>query len=447
MIYTITFNPSLDYIMHVDCFEEGETNRSKQEEIYPGGKGFNVSTILSRLNLETTALGFVAGFTGEEIVKELKERGFTCDLCQLESGLSRINVKMKGAKETEINGSGPDIPQEKLDELFDKLNQLQENDILVLAGSIPSSLPNDIYEQIMKKLDQQGIKIIVDATNDLLKKVLPYHPFLIKPNHRELEELFNVKIENKEDLIHYARKLQEQGAINVLVSLGKDGAILVSEDGHVYYCAGAKETEINGSGPDIPQEKLDELFEKLDHLKENDTLVLAGSIPSSLPDDIYEQIMKKLDQQGIKIIVDATNDLLKKVLPYHPFLIKPNHRELEELFNVKIENKEDLIHYARKLQEQGAINVLVSLGKDGAILVSEDTHVYYCAGAKGKLLNSVGSGDSMVAGFIAGYLKDKKYDEALKLGSACGGATAFSEDLAEASMIQEVYKQLQVEEL
>lgn len=305
MIYTITFNPSLDYIMHVDCFEEGETNRSKQEEIYPGGKGFNVSTILSRLNLETTALGFVAGFTGEEIVKELKERGFTCDLCQLENDLSRINVKMKGAKETEINGSGPDIPQEKLDELFDKLNQLQENDILVLAGSIPSSLPNDIYEQIMKKLDQQGIKIIVDATNDLLKKVLPYHPFLIKPNHRELEELFNVKIENKEDLIHYARKLQKQGAINVLVSLGKDGAILVSEDGHVYYCAGAK----------------------------------------------------------------------------------------------------------------------------------------------GKLLNSVGSGDSMVAGFIAGYLKDKKYDEALKLGSACGGATAFSEDLAEASMIQEVYKQLQVEEL
>ena len=202
---------------------------------------------------------------------------------------------------------------------------------------------------------------------------------------------------------------------------------------------GAKETEINGSGPDIPQEKLNELFEKLDHLQENDILVLAGSIPSSLPSDIYEQIMKKLDQQGIKIIVDATNDLLKKVLPYHPFLIKPNHRELE--------NQEDLIFYARKLQEQGAINVLVSLGKDGAILVSEDNHVYYCAGAKGKLLNSVGSGDSMVAGFIAGYLKEKKYDEALKLGSACGGATAFSEDLAEASMIQEVYKQLKVEEL
>ena len=158
------------------------------------------------------------------------------------------------------------------------------------------------------------------------------------------------------------------------------------------------------------KKKLNELFEKLDHLQENDILVLAGSIPSSLPSDIYEQIMKKLDQQGIKIIVDATNDLLKKVLPYHPFLIKPNHRELEELFNVKIENQEDLIFYARKLQEQGAINVLVSLGKDGAILVSEDDHVYYCAGAKGKLLNSVGSGDSMVAGFIAGYLKDKKYD-------------------------------------
>ena len=305
MIYTVTFNPSLDYIVSVDDFKLGLTNRTSSELMLPGGKGINVSIVLKNLGIQSTALGFMAGFTGKEIARRLEEEGVASDFIQIEEGISRINLKLKSIDGTEINGSGPDIPQEKLDELFDKLNQLQENDILVLAGSIPSSLPNDIYEQIMKKLDQQGIKIIVDATNDLLKKVLPYHPFLIKPNHRELEELFNVRIENKEDLIHYARKLQKQGAINVLVSLGKDGAILVSED----------------------------------------------------------------------------------------------------------------------------------------------NHVYYCAGAKGKLLNSVGSGDSMVAGFIAGYLKEKKYDEALKLGSACGGATAFSEDLAEASMIQEVYKQLKVEEL
>ena len=305
MIYTVTFNPSLDYIVSVDDFKLGLTNRTSSELILPGGKGTNVSTVLKNLGLESTALGFVAGFTGNEIVKRLNDMGIKSDFISIENGISRINLKLKSIDGTEINGAGPDISEEKVNELMDKLNQLKEGDVLVLAGSIPSSLP----------------------------------------------------------------------------------------------------------------------------------------------DDIYEQIMKKLDQQGIKIIVDATNDLLKKVLPYHPFLIKPNHRELEELFNVKIENKEDLIHYARKLQEQGAINVLVSLGKDGAILVSEDTHVYYCAGAKGKLLNSVGSGDSMVAGFIAGYLKDKKYDEALKLGSACGGATAFSEDLAEVSMIQEVYKQLQVEEL
>ena len=179
MIYTITFNPSLDYIMHVDCFEEGETNRSKQEEIYPGGKGFNVSTILSRLNLETTALGFVAGFTGEEIVKELKERGFKCDLCQLENGLSRINVKMKGAKETEINGSGPDIPQEKLNELFEKLDHLKENDTLVLAGSIPSVMPETMYSYIMEHLKDKDVKIVVDATKDLLLNVLKYKPFFV----------------------------------------------------------------------------------------------------------------------------------------------------------------------------------------------------------------------------------------------------------------------------
>ena len=229
MIYTITFNPSLDYLMYVNNFEDGETNRSFKEEIYPGGKGFNVSTILWRLNLPTTALGFIAGFTGQEIQKQLLKRGFNCDLCILDNGMSRINVKLKSQVETEINGSGPDIPKDKITELFKKLEKLENGDILILAGSIPSSMPNDTYEQIMKLLKNKDVAFVVDATNDLLKKVLPYHPFLIKPNQRELEELYQVTINSREDIIKYAKKLQEQGAINVLVSLGKDGAMLLTE--------------------------------------------------------------------------------------------------------------------------------------------------------------------------------------------------------------------------
>lgn len=302
MIYTITFNPSLDYIMKLNTFDAGETNRSIKEDLYPGGKGFNVSTILERLDYENTALGFIAGFTGKEIEKQLQSRGFHCDLIELDEGTSRINVKLKGSSETEINASGPNIAQDKLDILLSK----------------------------------------VDKIND------------------------------------------------------------------------------------------------------GDTLILAGSIPSSLPDDIYEKIMIQLKDKDVRIIVDATNQLLLKVLPYHPFLIKPNHRELEEIFNTAIHTQDELISYATKLQQQGAINVLVSLGKDGALLVSEDHHVYSCPSAKGMLINSVGSGDSMVAGFLAGYLKDKDYKEAIKLGSACGGATAFSEDLAQRNTIEEVYKQLEV---
>lgn len=303
MIYTITFNPSLDYIMKVKDFEEGKTNRSYQETIYPGGKGFNVSTILQRLGLENTALGFIAGFTGKEIKNQLEERGFNLDLCVLDEGISRINVKMKSTKETEINGNGPNISNIKLDELLSKLDYLNKGDILILAGSIPSSLPDNIYETIMQRL-----------------------------------------------------------------------------------------------------------------------------------------ILKK-----IKVIVDATGKLLLNVLSYRPFLIKPNHHELEELFKTKINNQEEIIFYAKKLKKQGAINVLVSLGKDGALLISEDNHVYFCNSAKGKLINSVGSGDSMVAGFIAGYLKNKSYQEAIHLGSACGGATAFSDDLAKKEMIDKVYQQINVE--
>ncbi|MCD7839079.1 MAG: 1-phosphofructokinase [Erysipelotrichaceae bacterium] len=303
MIYTITFNPSLDYIMHVDNFEYGETNRSSNEEMFPGGKGFNVSTILQRLGYDNTALGFKAGFSGDEIVRMLEERGFILDLVSLDNGFSRINVKMKGTKETEVNGNGPDIPEDKLALLMNKIDQISDGDTLIMAGSIPSTLPNDIYEQIM------------------------------------------IRLQNKD----------------------------------------------------------------------------------------------------VRIIVDATNELLLKVLPYHPFLIKPNHRELEEIFNASINNQKDLIDYASKLQDMGAINVLVSLGGDGAMLIDEYKHVYHCRAAKGKLINSVGSGDSMVAGFLAGYLKNNDYKDAIRLGSACGGATAFSFDLAEKSLIDEVYENIEVD--
>ena len=300
MIYTITFNPSLDYTMIVENFDLGETNRSSFEDMYPGGKGFNVSTILQRLDIDNTALGFIAGFTGKEIEKQLLDRNIKTDLITLDKGISRINVKMKGQYETEINASGPDIPQDKLDILFDKIDNIQDHDVLILAGSIPPSLPNDIYQSIMHRLSHKDIRIIVDATNQLLLKVLPYKPFLIKPNHRDLEEIFNTSINSQEELIKYATKLQEMGAINVLVSLGKNGALLVSE----------------------------------------------------------------------------------------------NH------------------------------------------------HVYTCEAAKGKLINSVGSGDSMVAGFLAGYMKTNDYKEAIRLGSACGGATAFSADLAQREGIEEVLQQL-----
>lgn len=302
MIYTLTLNPSIDYIVHVSNFKEGKTNRSRQEEIYPGGKGFNVSTILDRLQIPTTALGFIAGFTGQEIKRLMEQRGFLCELFELEDGQSRINIKMKDTIETEINASGPFISQASLERLFTRLACLQASDWLVLAGSIPPSLPTEIYTEIMKLVSSKEVNVVVDTSGEALLKVLPYHPFLIKPNLEELEALFQCQIKDLESIVFYAQKLQQMGACNVLVSLGKEGALLVDEN-----------------------------------------------------------------------------------------------------------------HY-----------------------------FYQCPAASGVLKNSVGSGDSMVAGFIAGYLKSDDFSKALRLGSACGGATAFCEDLAEAELIEEVYQHLNV---
>lgn len=248
MIYTVTFNPSLDYIVGVDNFELGMTNRTSYEQLLAGGKGINVSYVLKNLGFKSTALGFLAGFVGEEIKKRLTEDGINADFFMIEDGISRINVKLKNIDGTEINGRGPDIKTYEVEELKAKINTLKEGDILVLAGSIPQSMPDTIYMDIMNSLNGRGIDIVVDATKDLLMNVLAYKPFLIKPNNHELGEIFGVKLHTREDVIPYAKKLQEKGARNVLVSMAGTGAVLVAEDGNVYMSDAPKGTVINAVG-------------------------------------------------------------------------------------------------------------------------------------------------------------------------------------------------------
>ncbi|MCO8193784.1 MULTISPECIES: 1-phosphofructokinase [Anaerofustis] len=300
MIYTVTFNPALDYVMIIDEFKSGNVNRCENEFLNPGGKGINVSTMLSELGEENVALGFIAGFTGRELVNKLNERNIKTNFIELKEGLTRINVKIKGNIESEINAKGPNIDKEDLQKLLNQIDTLKDNDILVLAGSIPSSIDDDIYEQIMKRLSEKNVHVVVDATKDLLKNVLKYKPFLIKPNHHELAEFFDVKINSDEEIVEYAKKLQEMGAENVLVSMAADGAILVTKE----------------------------------------------------------------------------NEVIKTNTP------------------------------------------------------------------KGKVVNSVGAGDSMVAGFIYGYLKNKDYKEALRFGSAAGSASAFSESIATKEKVEELLKEL-----
>jgi len=300
MIYTVTFNPAIDYVVHADDMQVGAVNRSRQEEVYFGGKGINVSVVLHELGLASKALGFVAGFTGEAIEQGLRADGIETDFIHLEKGFSRINVKIKSGEETELNGQGPEIPEDKLRQLFDQLEQVQDGDTIILAGSIPASLPADVYEQILRHFSGKQVRAVVDATRDLLVNVLKYKPFLIKPNNFELGEIFGVP----------------------------------------------------------------------------------------LKDDVDE-----------------------------------------------------IVRYAGKLQEMGARNVLVSMAGDGAVLLDENGGVHACGVCKGTVKNSVGAGDSMVAGFVAGC-ETGDYDYALKLGTATGGATAFSEGLAKKELIAELLQQL-----
>lgn len=300
MIYTVTFNPALDYVIRMEKLELGMVNRSSAEAIFYGGKGINVSTVLNNIGVDSVALGFVAGFTGQEIEEGVKALGVTTDFIHLPEGLSRINVKIKAEQETEINGQGPQIKMEQVEGLFEQLERLKEGDCLVLAGTIPASLPSDIYEQIMEHLQGRDIHIVVDATKNLLLNVLKYHPFLIKPNNHELGEMFHTVLQSDEEIIAYAKKLQDMGARNVLVSMAGDGAILVTE----------------------------------------------------------------------------TDEVHKIGVP------------------------------------------------------------------KGMVVNSVGAGDSMVAGFIASYFREHDYLKALKFGTATGSATAFSEGLAPKEKVEELLKTL-----
>lgn len=248
MIYTVTFNPSLDYVVKMHGLEPGRVNRTESEEIYPGGKGINVSIVLKNLGFDSQPLGFSAGFTGREIEGLLEECGCMPDFIPISEGLSRINVKIKAGEETEINGQGPDIMPCHLEQLYVKLDTLTKHDILVLAGSIPNTLPEDVYEKIMARLDGRGIRVVVDATRDLLLNVLKYHPFLIKPNNHELAEMFGVELHSNDDVAAYAKKLQEMGACNVLVSMAGDGAILIDENGNRHESLPPKGKVVNSVG-------------------------------------------------------------------------------------------------------------------------------------------------------------------------------------------------------
>ncbi|MGN0107980.1 MAG: 1-phosphofructokinase [Hominilimicola sp.] len=279
MIYTITFNPALDYIMAVEKCIEGEVNRTQYEKILAGGKGINVSVVLNNMGVKNTALGFISGFTGDEIENILNQMGCRTDFIRLNSGFSRINVKIKSDKETEINGQGPDISAEALKELYEKLNTLSDGDVLVLAGSIPSTLPDLIYCDIMDYLKDKQLYIAVDAAGDLLVNVLRYKPFLIKPNNYELGEIFRTGIKTRAEAAYYAKKMQKMGARNVLVSMAGEGAVFAGENGDVYESEAPKGKIVNstGAGDSMVAGFLAGYMEKKDYLYAFKMGLSAGS--------------------------------------------------------------------------------------------------------------------------------------------------------------------------
>lgn len=288
MIYTVTFNPSLDYIVRLDQFTAGEINRVNYEQVLAGGKGINVSIVLHNLGHESTALGFVAGFTGDEIERQLDAFSVRHAFVRLDAGFSRINVKAKAQSETEINGQGPDISEAKQQELLARLDRLGAGDTLVLAGSIPKTLPDDIYERIMARLAGRGIRIVVDAEKKLLLNVLKYHPFLIKPNNHELGDMFGVTLKTDEEILTYAKKLQEKGAENVLISMAGDGAILLTADGKSYKSPAPKGELVNsvGAGDSMVAGFLTGCIEHADDLAEAFALGVATGSASAFSENL-----------------------------------------------------------------------------------------------------------------------------------------------------------------
>lgn len=298
MIYTVTLNPSLDYVVDVDDFELGRTNRAVSERLYAGGKGINVSFVLKNLGFESTALGFSAGFTGEEIKKQIQESGITENFITVLNGQSRINIKLRGQQETEINGMGPDIEKEHIQQLLKKLSVLSTGDYLILAGSVPMKINDTIYYDILKTLDKKGIKAVVDTTGDLLLNVLKYHPFLIKPNIHELSELFSTEIKTKEEVVRYGLKLQDMGAQNVIVSMAGDGAVFICENGEIYKSEAPKGVVKNsvGAGDSMVAGFLAGFCETKDFAKAFKMGVCTGSA-SAFSEDLAtkEQVRQVMD--------------------------------------------------------------------------------------------------------------------------------------------------------
>lgn len=248
MIYTVTFNPAVDLVVDIAEIKQGEVNRLSGEQVFFGGKGINVSVILHELGVPTKVLGFIAGFTGAAIEQSLRDCGITTDFIRLPDGFSRINVKIRSGGETELNGSGPDIDEASLDRLFGLIGWLSEGDTLVLAGSVPKSLPSDIYERILQRIAGKGVRAAVDASGELLMNVLKYEPFVVKPNIHELGGMFGKTIRNADEAVPYAVKLKEMGAENVLVSMGGDGALLIDEYGKEHRCGVCRGTVKNSVG-------------------------------------------------------------------------------------------------------------------------------------------------------------------------------------------------------
>ena len=279
MVYTITLNPSLDYFVTVEDFALGKTNRAKTEQMVPGGKGLNVSMVLKNLGVESTALGFTAGFVGKEIIRRIEELGICAELIHLDEGNSRINVKIKNIEGTEINGIGPEIPQFQLENLLKRVENLETGDYLILAGSIPGSVPDSIYQDMMERLQEKKIDIVVDASGKALLRVLPYKPFLVKPNHHELGELFGVELHSRKEVIVYAKMLQGKGARNVLVSMAGQGAVLITENQQVFEMEAPKGTLVNavGAGDSMVAGFLTGWIEKREYSYAFQMAVCAGS--------------------------------------------------------------------------------------------------------------------------------------------------------------------------